>query len=405
LLLTLGFLAIGAGLICTSKNLTGHQAESPIFKRYDHDTAELYSQIGGGISLAFGVIFLLITFCCKNNIDTAMGCIEAACQCMFGEMELLLQPVIDVVIRLSLFFALAFGFLIMCSMGEVKADNEATIGGHQVAGASRSIQYTDEEKYMLLYYIFGYFWIMELANALCQFVISYVVVLWYYTEKNENGGKKLVFGGLLRGYAAGMVHLGSLAFGAFLIATCRMVNLILGFVAKQAKAGGNPVMALIAKALMCCVTCFQRFLEYINKNAYIDIAINSNTFCTAALHSFEFLAKEGAIIALLSGACSIFVVAGVMLISGTTGYFAYMFVINDPMTDGFMDETSELYVANPEFVGGVGGLLGFVISLCFMMLFDQTADTLLYCFAWNKKEDPAGVHFYAPDTLSALVPK
>merc|ERR1712137_739775 len=108
--------------------------------------------------------------------------------------------------------------------------------------------------------------------------------------------------------------------GSFLIAVCRFVKLILGYIAKQAKAQGNQALACIASCLSCCVDCFQRFIEMLNKNAYIDIAINSNTFCTAAKASLEFMIKNAAQVGILSGACFCFVAAGVAVISTTTAY-------------------------------------------------------------------------------------
>eukprot|EP00747_Dinoflagellata_sp_TGD_P147947 gnl/TRDRNA2_/TRDRNA2_176864_c3_seq1.p1 gnl/TRDRNA2_/TRDRNA2_176864_c3~~gnl/TRDRNA2_/TRDRNA2_176864_c3_seq1.p1 ORF type:complete len:463 (+),score=78.77 gnl/TRDRNA2_/TRDRNA2_176864_c3_seq1:188-1390(+) len=285
ILLTLGFLLLGGAMLCTAFNLTGHQADSPIFKNYDHDEAVLYSEIFGGVSLLFGLIFLIVTVCARKTIETAVGCVQAACECMFAMPSLLMQPVIEAVVKVCLFFVLLRGFMWVLSCGDIKAST-ATIGGKRVSGLSRSFSYTEEEQYAILYYIFGYFWIMELCNALGLFTISYAVVLWYYTPISD-GKKPSPRIPLLRGLFNGLFfHLGTLAFGAFLIAACRMIRLILAYIEKQAKATGNKVMEMIAKALSCCMLCFQRFLEFINKNAYIDVAINSSTFCTAAKKLF-----------------------------------------------------------------------------------------------------------------------
>eukprot|EP00927_Polykrikos_kofoidii_P008087 TRINITY_DN13345_c0_g2_i1.p1 TRINITY_DN13345_c0_g2~~TRINITY_DN13345_c0_g2_i1.p1 ORF type:complete len:694 (-),score=111.93 TRINITY_DN13345_c0_g2_i1:216-2039(-) len=400
LLLLLGLLALGGGLLVTSLNLTGNQDKNPIFHRYAQAEAALYSQILAGIAFAFFLAFTILLMCCRSVIETALGCVEAACECMFNECDLLIQPVVDMLLRFTCFIGLLYGFVYVISIGNIEASSSVTVAGHSVAGVGRSFQYSEEEQYMIIYYIFGYFWIMELFHALGQFVISYMVVLWYYTRKGENDRKKLVVGALCRGYGAGVVHLGSLAVGSFLIATCRMARLILGFIAKQSEAAGNGALACIAKALMCCVDCFKRFLEYINKNAYIDVAINSNSFMTAAVNSFQFIMKQGVSIVFLNGACTVFVLAGVSLITLITGYGSYLFVTN---YEPYMSDSSDLYVSDPQVVAAAAGAVGLVISLCFMMVFDTTADTLLYCFVWNKNQDPAGVHFYAPATLSNLV--
>jgi len=400
IILILGFLVIGLGLLSTAFDLTGNQVHSPLFQKLPHDDAVLYSEIGGGICLVMFLVFAILLMCFNHLIQTALRVVEAACTCMFSELDLLLQPLVDVVLRTIAFCVLAYGGIYVLSMGKVVADNSAAINGQTVAGVSRTIEYTDDQKYMIAYYVFGYFWIMELLNAMSQFVLAYMVVLWYYTKKESAGArKKLVFCAICKGYAASMVHLGSLAFGSFLIAVLRFVRLILGIVAKQADAQGNKALACIAKALMCCVDCFKRFMEYINKNAYIDIAISSNSFCIAAKNSFTFLFDNAGTIALMNGACFIFVWAGVGLVSGTCGYGAYLATMS---YEPYMDDTATTYVAYPEAVGIAAGIGSMFVSMCFMNVFDMVADTLLYCYMWNKKQDPSGVMFYAPDTLAAL---
>jgi hypothetical protein len=399
-ILIVGFGLGGFGFLSTSFNWTGNQDKNPLFQKLTHDQAVLYSQIGAGICFVISLCFLILAACCNTAIKTAVGCVEAACECMFEECELLLQPVLDVCLRLVSFFSLCFAGIWVMSVGNSVAQGSANIGGHQVSGVARTMVYTQDEQYMMVYYIFGYFWIMEWLHALSQFVISYVVVLWYYTEKNQDGSKKLVFLALMKGYAASVMHIGTLAFGSFLIACCRLVRLILAVLSKQAQASGNEAGACLLRCLACCVDCFKRFLEMINKNAYIDVAIQSNTFCTAAINSMKFMTENAASVGLLSGACFVFHWTGVALVSSVTGYLSYLLVISHAP---YSSVDSATYVAVPEAVGGACGTVGLVVSLPFMTLFDQTADTLLYTFTWNKKNDPQGVRFYAPKTLEETV--
>merc|ERR1719426_446670 len=105
-----------------------------------------------------------------------------------------------------------------------------------------------------------------------------------------------------------------------MIALCRFVRLILLIVEQSAKAEGNPALAWLAKILACCITCFKKFFEFVNKNAYIDVCITSNNFCGAAIDVMGFLATQGAAIGVLNGACTIFSIGGTFLIAGATGH-------------------------------------------------------------------------------------
>merc|ERR1719343_1652184 len=136
---------------------------------------------------------------------------------------------------------------------------------------------------MLAYYCFGLVWVVEVCNAIQTFVVSYATVRWFALPMPK---KQVVWFPVLRGFVVCIVfHLGSVAFGAFLMATTRVILLILSLVAREADSKGNKLVACITKVCMACVVCFQRCLEYINKNAYCDIAIRSNDFWVAAKKS------------------------------------------------------------------------------------------------------------------------
>jgi hypothetical protein len=251
---------------------------------------------------------------------------------------------------------------------------------------------------MILYYIFGMFWIDEIFTALGQFVVSYSVVLYYFAPK-ENGTKVAPSFPMFKGYLVGVgYHLGTLAFGAFLIAVVRLVRLIISYIAKQAEKEGNAALACIAKILVCIVTCFKKCMEFINKNAWMDVAIRSSNFCTAAKNAVKTILSEAALMSLLNGSCFVFQIAGAGLIT-FTGYYTTDKVVTS--MEKYSDPTSDFYVTNPQGVGIVGGLIGLSIAVPFMLVFDQCADTLLYCYVVDKQL-PAPKD-YVPDNFKALM--
>jgi solute carrier family 44 (choline transporter-like protein), member 2/4/5 len=237
-------------------------------------------------------------------------------------------------------------------------------------------------------------------------MVSYSVTLWYFTPKDGNGYKDAPSCPLIRGFFVGICfHLGTLAFGAFLIATIRLIRMVLGYLSKQAEAQGNAVVAQIAKVMMCCISCFQRFMEFINKNAYMDVCIRSSSFLTAAKHAFEMITSELSTVAILNGACFIFQLAGGGVISGAGGVLTYVMVTTQ---DQFTSNDSSWYVADPVFVAVIAGILCLIIASAFMIIFDQAADTLLYCFIYDKNNpqtrDWTGERIeFAPASLQRLI--
>jgi len=383
--------------------LHDNRLSNPVFQSMSLRQAVIWSYATGCIT-GLLTLCMLCTLCCAGRtLETAAALVDTAADCMLSMWSVVLEAVIDMVLRLVLLFSLMYGLFWVVSCGDVHADSGATIGDQRVTGMTRSLSFSKEQQYMIAYYVFGCFWIMELANAIGQFVISYMVVLWYYTPK-ESGRKIAPLLALPRAYcAAFFCHLGSLAIGSFSIAMVRMAKVALGALAANANAKGNKALECIAKSLGCILECFQNCMEFINKNAYVDIAINSNNFCMAAKHSFTFMFSNPGEIVLLNGSCLIFQVIGVFSVMGLTGGLAYFGVTH---SEEYYSPTSQHYVAAPMLVSAVAACMGGLIATVFMLVFDQTADTLLYTFTWNKsKGGPSATNLYAPDSLLRIESK
>merc|ERR1712024_224584 len=52
-----------------------------------------------------------------------------------------------------------------------------------------------------------------------------------------------------------------------------------------------------------------------SKNAYVDIALSSTNFCTAASDAFDFIVEAGGIVAFLHGSTVLYEVIGIVCIS------------------------------------------------------------------------------------------
>jgi len=363
----------------------------------EHLDDEQAKQASLVVGIFFGVLtllFIIIVCCCHSTINTAIGCVQAAVECMFDMPTLLIMPLVEVAVKSTIFAILMVFFVYLVSCGELDQKHDITVGGQTVGGIRRSFKWTEEQKIYIAYYVFGIFWMMELANSIGQFVISYAVVLWYYTVKPKRGGPMC---GIFRGYmVACTFHLGTLAFGSFLIAVLRYVRLICLIIEKNAEADGNAVAKCIARAVGCCLECFKKFVKYINKNAYIDVCITSKNFCGAAKDVMEFFAGHGVEVLLMEGACTVFVFAGMVIIPGLNAYITYTLAKSVPR---WADENSEHYVQSPEFVAGIAAVFALFITYSFMVIFDHTADTLLYTFCWNKSHAHNTVAKYAPSVL------
>ena len=124
--------------------------------------------------------------------------------------------------------------------------------------------------------------------------------------------------------------------------------------------------------LECCLKCIHKFLEYINKHAYIMIAIKGDSFCTAAWEGFALNIRNLGRFSVLTLLGKLFSNIGALFIttaSGIIGYFVVEYY-------GFLKEEIDSAFL-PVFCMVI---IGLIIGLVCMNVFGMSADTLLYCF-------------------------
>jgi hypothetical protein len=230
------------------------------------------------------------------------------------------------------------------------------------------------------------------VSALDQFSVAFVTAEYYFTEE-EGGHRDTGSCNIVEGAWVGLSkHTGSLAFGAAIVALFEFLSALLQFLQRRnEEMGDNKVVEVVLSCVevLCC--CLKGFVEYINKNVYIDIAINGdNNFCTAIRAVMETTLRYGAAMMILNGATFIFQLVGTLVISACCGLLAEFMIY-----DGEMVVNMTLIVAM---------LLGYAVAFSFMAVFDTTTDTLLYCYAFDKSSNKATAST-APKEMLALFSK
>lgn len=316
-----------------------------------------------GIAASTVALVAALFGCCKRSaMQHAIDCVKAAAECIEESPSILLEPICSLIMKAVVIAVLSVCWICLLSCGKITAGS--TVVGLQV-------EYTDEEKAYLGFLFIMSLWLLEIGNALSNYVVAYVTQTWFFKTGQNCAIAKAYFSGLV-------YHLGSLAFGSFLIAMCRGARIILSIASEAMKDTGNVVGQAVACCCNCFVTCFQKFLEKINKFAYMDIAINSNNFCTAAGHSLSVLTHDATSVFFLCGATVIFEVVGVGFISASGAAFTYLTCTN---MQQYSNPSAETYVEDPVSVAVISAALCFFVALPFMMVFSTVADTVLFCFA------------------------
>eukprot|EP00933_Yihiella_yeosuensis_P081060 TRINITY_DN9459_c0_g5_i1.p1 TRINITY_DN9459_c0_g5~~TRINITY_DN9459_c0_g5_i1.p1 ORF type:complete len:862 (-),score=104.07 TRINITY_DN9459_c0_g5_i1:248-2458(-) len=118
------------------------------------------------------------------------------------------------------------------------------------------------------------------------------------------------------------------------------------------------------------------------KDAYVDMILHDSDFAGASREVNEFITRQGGTIAFLHGTTSVYEMIAICLItllSAGTGFILLTCV------EDFSSPQGKFYVEDPFFITAMCTVIASMVSFMFMSLFNNTADTLLYVFAFARK--------------------
>ena len=243
-----------------------------------------------------------------------------------------------------------------------------------------SFKMDDKLVYCFWVHIFALFYITAVISAYSQFIYASSACIWYFT--NEKGTEdhpiaKSFFRGI-------RYHFGSICFGATIIAIIRFIMFFLEYVKKKIESTTGSGGKKLAKCFQCVISCFQcclgccaKVMEYINKHAYIQIALKGDNFCTAAFEGFGLLIRNlgrFSMLAFLGGILSIFGTIFITVSSALIGYFVITHV------EIFSENLNSCILPVIAF-----GIVGFILGHVTMSIFSVSGDALIHSFLLDEE--------------------
>lgn len=345
----------------------------------------------GLVLTLLGLAVLCLACCKRHSIDLVIGVLQCTVSVLWDLPTLLVQPLIDAIIRTIILAKGFIGLAMLLSMGSATSYSGA-FSSYVPKGLARSIELTDDDFVRLGFYAFVWVWIWEFFVALEVFVVSYAVQLWFFAPEKD-GRKRVACFPIFRGYLIGLsFNAGTLAFGACIMTLFRAIYALVEYLRRQAveAAGGdgdekstvNKVSQGAAACCCCALGCCESLIRYLNKGVYLVVAVESDSYCSAADQALELMSSELAAVALLQGALALVRWLAILSITGGGTFVTWNVVRN---LDQFSNPESKLFVANPELVSVVGGVICLLVSSAFMTMFDTVADTMVYSYTLDKK--------------------
>ena len=305
---------------------------------------------------------------------------ETASEFVVENKEIVKLPVIAYAICLPIIGWWTLTSIYLYSMGTPVFEENSFIASID-GGSGSSI--------MFLYHLFGLFWILSWVIAMQNFATITTTCMWYFTGEGSDAVEfRRTYSSKMAVNWAFKFHAGSMAMGSFLVAVVTIVRLVFEYIIykyEQTQPKDNAVwkvvkaiIRFVSWSLDCCV-------KFINKQAYIQIALRNQNFCPAAKTSFYLAIRNAA------RASAVGIISGILAVLGKGFIVAACAFMTISIIDSTQPQIKEPYVC-----AVLIGVWAYMVSSIFLSLFEDSAITILYCFILDEEH---GGSTKTPDSL------
>ena len=409
LILLFGVLAV-AGFMCWNRytNLNNDANTTNQSNQY----VKFYF-VAAIVAWAVSLVYLIVLIALRTHINIACGVIQISGRVIGSSPIIMVVPFIVAIAILAVgawCFAVAiFTYAVQGTeyttldlavySSTTTATGSATfitISGQVFAEyTGRATTYSTTSKNYIYYDLFGFLWTMGILNAIGFMTIAFVTVFWYFSDLDDDR-KAVPVGGMCRGFWWTLrYHLGTVAFGSFLIAVVQFVRIMFNYFYNKAKGvDQNAASKLILCCVNCVLQCFERILEVISQNAYVMTCITSSGFLCSACAAISLLLDNIVLVVLLSWIVAAVLFLGKALITVGCVLIAYLL-----MNDSSLDPGVETRIVPLIFIG-IGS---FVMASVFFNVFHSTVDANFLCYCHDKKVNQSKAMYYAPKELAQYI--
>ncbi|XP_046568947.1 choline transporter-like protein 2 [Haliotis rubra] len=323
------------------------------------DTWMVYASVASVIAI---IVFLLVIVMWKR-IKLVVQLFKEAGSALGRIPLLLIQPVWTLIILLAAVGAVVFIGLFIETAGEPVVDAQTGFVKYELNVLMQYLQW---------YHFFGLLWISAFIVACQDLIIAGAVSVWYFSGDKSKLGCPICRSicNLIR------YHMGTVAFGSLIIAIIRFIRFILARIQKKLQGKSGQLVDFLLKMLQCCLYCFEKFIKYLNRNAYIMTASHGYNFCTGAKKAFMLLLANILRVAAINS------IGDFVLFLAKLGCVAITVVVGYEFFIKIRDDIN--YIWAPLTAAGA---VAFAIAHCFMLVYEITLDTIFLCFCEDCEEN------------------
>uniref|UniRef100_A0A3B4VBL0 Choline transporter-like protein n=1 Tax=Seriola dumerili TaxID=41447 RepID=A0A3B4VBL0_SERDU len=336
------------------------------------------------ISVAEAIILLTLIFL-RTRILIAIALIQESSKAISHMMSAMLYPLITFVLLLvCVAYWGATALYLATSGGPIYRVVNFTSSDYPGCPSASCIfiKYNDEGLFqrnlfnLQIYNAVAFLWCANFVIALgqCTLAGAFASYYWAFT-KPDDIPMFPVCGSFMRSLR---YHVGSLAFGALILTLVQIARVILEYIDHKTREAQNPVARFILCCMKCCLWCLEKFIKFLNRNAYIMIAIYGKNFCVSAKNAFMLLMRNVIRVVVLDKVTDLLLFFGKLLVVGGVGVLSFFFFSGRIPLPGntFRFETLNYYWM--PIITVVFG--SYLIAHGFFSVYNMCVDTLFLCF-------------------------
>ena len=367
------------------KSAPTKELEIYTFGILDQKTNEKAFNVLFWIMVVIDVILVLVFLFMIDRIKISIGIIKVVSRVFGSVYSLFVFPILPFILLLC-WWALCIGIAVVL-FGAGSFSYDKTVPEGQALGTV-NFDYDMTIQYMSIIHFIGMLWGTGFISALCEMTLGGVFARYFFTRepKKENVGPSPVWQSFK---TAIKYHTGSLAFGSLIVTICTILRIALEYFNEKTKDVQNSFVKCLVKCMRCCLACFEKFIKYINRNAYVLIASHGYSFFQGSVQSFNLILRNPIRAAAVDKVGDFTLFLGKVFISALVGGLSLVWFYN-------MTEVT-FYIIPTVFVV----VLSFFISGAFTSVFEMGIDASFICALEDEERNDGspGHERYADEEL------
>ena len=365
---------------------------------------ELAARVTGWVCVGVTALLLLIILAMRKRIALALEVVGAAA-CAVDQMKsLIFYPLLPFLCLVGFMIYWVWQALYLFSVKDrYNLAIPAGVGYDTVAQMSGATTYAyfswnTDFQYLFVYHFFYLLWVLQFIVYATYFTMAGAIANWFFSkpsladpQQRQEGSEpgQLPSTPVLNSFGRTIrYHIGTIAFGALIIAIIRFIRAIVAYIQRKTRDAQNKCTRCLLCCVQCLLRCCQKCLDYISRNALAWCAIRGENFCVSAFHSFGLLLQNVGSSAAMTLVGTFLIFFGKICVAAITTGIAAM-VLMYVYSDSRLSSTVMPIV--------VSFIIAYVVASLFMEVFETALDTMFLCFL----ADPAGA--FAPAKFTAAM--